>query len=152
MLCLFHVLHLVRINFIILRAFSSLVKSVSPTVTLVGLNILVEVVVELVLLEDHPPKNISAPSGLMRSQRTFKHLRIHNVYPSFSSAVRSNLSPSKATFMLSINNNVKDTTDPRFRFFCLSQLLHTDQRWRPKPKTKPARWWSWLVQLLPNWL
>ena len=152
MLCLFQVLHLGRINFINPRAFSALLKSVSPTVTLEGLNILVEVVVELVLLEDHPPKNISAPSGLMRSQRTFKHLRIHNVYLSFSSAVRSNLSPSKATFMISINNNVKDTTDPRFKFFCLSQLLHTDQRWRPKPKTKPARWRSWLVHLFPNWL
>ena len=88
-------------------------KSVSPTVTLVGLNILVEVVVELVFLEDHPPKNISAPSGLMR----FQNLHIHNAYLSFSSAVRSNLSPSKATFMISINNNVKDTTGPRFRFF-----------------------------------
>ena len=97
MLCLFQVLHLGKINFLLPRAFPALLKSVSPTVTLEGLNILVEVVVELVLLEDHPPKNISAPSGLMRSQRTFKHLRIHNVYLSFSSAVRSNLSPSKAT-------------------------------------------------------
>ena len=39
------------------------------------------------------------------------------MYLSFSSAVRSNLSPSKATFMISKNNNVKDTTDPRFKFF-----------------------------------
>ena len=50
MLCLFQVLHLGGINFIIPRAFSALLKSVSPTVTLEGLNILVEVVVELVLL------------------------------------------------------------------------------------------------------
>ena len=141
----FQVLHLGRINLINPRAFSALLKSVSPTVTLVGLNILVEVVVELVLLEHHPPKNISAPSRLMRSQKKFKNLHIHNVYLSFSSAVRSNLSPSKATFMI-------DTTDPRFKFFCLRQLLHTDQRWRPKPKTKPAKWWSWLVHLFPNWL
>ena len=97
MLCLFQVLHLVRINFIIPRAFSALLMSVSPTVTLEGLNILVEVVVELVLLEDHPPENISAPSGLMRSQRKFKTLHVHSVYLSFSSAVRSNLPPSKAT-------------------------------------------------------
>ena len=115
MLCLFQVLHLVRINFIIPRAFSALLMSVSPTVTLEGLNILVEVVVELVFLEHHPPRNISAPSGLMRSQRKFKTLHIHNVYLSFSSAVRSNLSPSKATFTISMN--VKDTTDPRFKFF-----------------------------------
>ena len=126
MLCLFQVLHLGGINFIIPIAFPALLKSVSPTVTLVGLNILVEVVVELVFLEHHPPKNISAPSRLMRSQKKFKNLHIHNVYLSFSSAVRSNLSPSKATFMI-------DTTDPRFKFFCLRQLLHTDQRWRPKP-------------------
>ena len=121
---LFQVLHPGRINFIIPRAFPALLKSVSPTITLEGLNILMEVVVELVLLKHHPPKNISAPSRLMISQRTFENLHIHNAYLSFSSAVRSNRSPSKATFVISMNNNVKDTTIPYIcHFFYTGKIL-----------------------------
>ena len=146
MLFLFQVLHLGRIDFIIPRSFPALLKSVSPTVTLEGLNILMEVVVELVFLEHHPPENISAPS--LRSQRTFKNLQLHNMYLSFSSAVRSNLSPSKATFEISMNNNVKYTTDPRLKF--LSQLLHSDQRWRPVAKPKKTSHMVVVTRPAPN--
>jgi len=35
-------------------------------------------------------------------------------------------------------------------FFCLCELLHTDQRWRPIPKPKKESCHMVVVQLFPN--